>query len=374
MKRAGWLLLAAVLAATGCQRTGVILTVRATGMIADQLRITAAVDGQQIVRVRPTSPSTSPLDFPVDLFADFAARPSQVVFTVEALHQGNLMAVASSPSVQLRPHRVVSAEVELTAPGAAAVDLAPPAPVDLGAGDAHVSYAAVVLADKPLAYYRLDEATGTVAHDSSGHGLDGTYGAHVMRGAAGLLAGDKDGAATFNGGSWSLDGVVSVPRSPAFELSSAVSVELWMRQTIFNPDFTPLVDYGDAPNANADSPYASVLYEKTFGAYLFTNQQGSASEPAFHSVTQPAIGTTYHVVLTYDGGNIRLYVNGVLEAMKPFFGPLGGYGASGLGLGGSAAGGAGDLVFAGTLDEVAIYGTALTPQQVMTHYVAGTHP
>jgi hypothetical protein len=36
-------------------------------------------------------------------------------------------------------------------------------------------YDAAVLALSPYAYYRLDEASGTVANDSSGNGLNGTY-------------------------------------------------------------------------------------------------------------------------------------------------------------------------------------------------------
>lgn len=364
-------LLVALLATTACQRTGVLLTVHATGLDADQLRVTAIVDGQTIVRVRPDSPA--PLVFPLDLFADFAARPSEVVLTVDALAQGKVLATASAPPVQLHPHGIVRADVELTpaATTTAAADLAQPAPLDGGVADLAGSYAATVLADAPLAYYRLDEPTGTVAHDASGRGHDGSYGANVVRGAAGLLTGDSDGAATFSGGAWSLAGVVTVPPSLTLEPETALTVELWMRQTVYNLDFTALVDYGDAPNLTVDSPYAAVLYNKAFGLYLWSRQAGSASAPDFHTVTQPALNTTYHVVISYDGTAIRLYVNGVLESTRPFSGPIAGYGGSGLGIGGSAAGGNGDLVFAGTIDEVAIYGTALTPQRVLAHYTAG---
>jgi hypothetical protein len=359
---APWLLLAALSAAGGCERTGVLLTVRATGTVADQLRLTATVDGGAIVRVRPESPS--PLQFPLDLFAEFDARPSHVVFTVEALQQSQTMAAASSATLQLQPNRVISATVDLTPSSTATLG-------DAGAPDLAGRYAATVLADAPLAYYRLDETSGTVAHDASGHQLDGVYGAAVGRGAAGLLVGDTDGAASFNGGAWSLERVVTVPRNPALEPYRAVSIELWMQQRVYNRDFTALVEYGDFPGATVDVPYAAVLYSNAFGVYLYSLQQGSAAEPGFHSVTQPALGATYHVVITYDGANVRLYVDGVLEATKPFYGAIAGYGYSGLGIGGSAAGGSSDVVFAGTVDEVAIYGAALPAQRVMAHYAAG---
>lgn len=38
----------------------------------------------------------------------------------------------------------------------------------------NASYASVVLADKPVAFYLLNETAGTVAHDASGHGNTGT--------------------------------------------------------------------------------------------------------------------------------------------------------------------------------------------------------
>ncbi len=69
---------------------------------------------------------------------------------------------------------------------------------------------------------------------------------------------------------------------------------------------------------------------------------------------------------------MRLYVNGVLETMKSLSGSLWfANGRAGLAIGGYGQGVAGDVLVAATLDEVAIYGTALSPQQVMTHYTAG---
>ena len=43
----------------------------------------------------------------------------------------------------------------------------------LSCGSVAPKYQVQVLADKPLVYWRLDEATGTVALDSSGNGLSG---------------------------------------------------------------------------------------------------------------------------------------------------------------------------------------------------------
>ncbi len=78
-------------------------------------------------------------------------------------------------------------------------------------------------------------------------------------------------------------------------------------------------------------------------------------------------GQTYHVVATYDGVTQRLYVNGAQVASAALSG-----GASTntnpLFIG---AWNATSEFFNGTLDEAAVYGSALGSAQVLTHYSAG---
>jgi hypothetical protein len=60
-------------------------------------------------------------------------------------------------------------------------------------------YRDMVLADAPLVYYRLGEATGSVAADSGGSGLDGVFLDGVTLGAVGVLQGDSNTSALFDG-------------------------------------------------------------------------------------------------------------------------------------------------------------------------------
>jgi hypothetical protein len=53
-------------------------------------------------------------------------------------------------------------------------------------------YRDAVMALLPAGYWRMGESSGTVAADSSGHGLTGTYVGAPTLGAAGALAGDSD--------------------------------------------------------------------------------------------------------------------------------------------------------------------------------------
>ena len=196
--------LALLVAVAGCQRGGVVLTVRAPELIADQLSITASYNGQNFTRLRPDT-AAGALAFPEDLFADFAGRAVDVVLSVDALDGGQVVAHAALPSLHVGADQVLDADLELTP-----LTVTPPPPT-MTPPDMQLSYASVVLADAPLAYYRLDEPAGaTTAHDASGNGLDGSYGAQVTRGVPGLLSGDSDGAATFPGGDWTLDAYSSL--------------------------------------------------------------------------------------------------------------------------------------------------------------------
>jgi hypothetical protein len=357
----------AALTVAGCHREGVVLTVRGDGLVADQLRFTATYDGHAVTRLRPYPAAASPLVFPQDLFADFGDRSVDVVFTVEALAAGRVVTATQLPSLHVAAGQMVHADAELSPPVAP-----PPPPPDLA--PTRPSYASVVLADQPLAYYRLDEPAGaTIAMDATGHGVNGLYGAQVTRGAPGLLAGDSNGAAQFNGGIWTSDGIVSVPRSGVLEPATALSIEFWLRPVANNLDFTAVVDYGDSLNVAHQPPYATIFYASSLATFLFTTV-GGAGAPDFLTVTRPVPQRTYHYVQTYDGSNMKLYVNGVLEAQKPVSGALTGYGLTGLGIGGSPFADASSVVFAGTLDEIAIYGTALSPQRVLAHYLAGSKP
>src|SRR6266852_7303617 len=70
-------------------------------------------------------------------------------------------------------------------------------------------YSAVILADKPLGYWRLGESDPSqAAKDASGNGNDGTYVGGVTLGQKGAINRDPDTAAQFDGST----GYVDIPR------------------------------------------------------------------------------------------------------------------------------------------------------------------
>ena len=82
-----------------------------------------------------------------------------------------------------------AASMDTSATDVVASDAAADVAIETG-GDAPVAdYASTILADGPLAYFRLDETTGTKLHDSSGNGHDATLSGGVALASAGALVG-----------------------------------------------------------------------------------------------------------------------------------------------------------------------------------------
>jgi hypothetical protein len=88
--------------------------------------------------------------------------------------------------------------------------------------------------------------------------------------------------------------------------------------------------------------------------------------------TTLSLTTAYHVVATYDGSTAKVYVNGIQDASVAATGTM--RTSSALMWLGAENAGAGARVsnYNGILDEVAVYGTALSAARILAHYNAGT--
>jgi hypothetical protein len=347
------LALLVVLAASACQPTGIHLTVRGPGFTIDQLQVTASWSGKTAKQQVPATPT--PLSLPTDFFAAFDAQTADVDLLVEGYHGPNRVARGRTAGVHLAPHRVTDAYVDVYG---VVTDSA---------------YTRAVLSDAPIAFYRLDEVDGTTVIDSSGNFIHGEYGPMVEHLVAGLT-GDGDAAAAFAGVPFSTQAMITVPPNAMLQPSGGVSVELWLQPSAANTHETALVEYGDGPVA-LSAAYGVRLQSGVLGGLLATSQS-QAGISAFRGSTTPAANGRYHCVETYDGASVRLYVDGSVQATQAVTGTL--YytiGQKGLGIGAYADGDAqnGDVVFAGTIDDVAIYATALAPDRISAHFAAATN-
>lgn len=221
-----------------------------------------------------------------------------------------------------------------------------------------MTYASEVLADSPLLYWRLGEASGTTAADASGNGRTGTYAGSPTLGASGLLTGDSNTAATFSGSS----GQYLSGAAPA--TTSAFTFEFWLN--IASTGVTRALA-NRYPSATGDRIF--FLQVNSGGALTLALRNAAGTNANVTGTATVAGSGRHHVVITYDGSATRIYVDGVLDATTTAAtGALANV-TPDLEI---AARAASPAWTAGTFDEVALYGTALSAARVSAHYTAGS--
>jgi Concanavalin A-like lectin/glucanases superfamily len=200
-----------------------------------------------------------------------------------------------------------------------------------------------------VSYWRLDESSGTTACDTKGLNK-GTYQSGDTLGQGGALSGDANKAVALNGSTGSVD----VPSSASLNPSGQLSIEAWARPNATNVSQTV---------ARKDQQYLLRLSGQTVTFRIWSG--GTLTELTTGNVL--TAGVYQHLVATYDGSQMSVYLNGKQVASRALSGAIG-QSSNRLYLGQS---GSYDY-FGGRLDEVAIYNQAMTAAAVQNHYTLGT--
>jgi hypothetical protein len=188
-------------------------------------------------------------------------------------------------------------------------------------------------------------------------GSNGAYVGAPSLNQTGALSGDADKAAGFNGTSQ----YVRVPYGSTLNPAGSFSVEAWAKVTSGSGTYRTVVS-----SWRSDS--------RGFGIWAGPGDtwEGWVSAGGSDAVAQAPItyGVWTHLVLTSDGTTARLYVDGLLAASAP-----GGYAVNPsvpLGIGAGTYDGSTWLqYFPGSIDDVAVYGTALSQTRIQAHYLLG---
>ncbi|MGA9777554.1 MAG: LamG-like jellyroll fold domain-containing protein [Verrucomicrobiia bacterium] len=251
------------------------------------------------------------------------------------------------------------------------------------------AYSKVVMADNPVAFWRLDEKSGTTALDDAGS-FDGTYsyvGSDLTYGYPSGIPHDTDTAIHVTN-----TAIVTIPY--ALELNPVTgpwSYEFWIQPTSLDPSnfHTPIASLA---NPIVGGLYADLLsgwniYQypgvpTSYWTWVIYNGTGSG---AFNSdfAVNPEPGTWYYMVLTDDGTNMNWYVNGSLVVFNP---PLTvqnqGFVQNGINGDPSVAGDPTTIAtrsdgqyadWDGGVEDVAVYNYVLSPQQMQNHFLNTTH-
>jgi len=207
------------------------------------------------------------------------------------------------------------------------------------------------MADGPVAYYRLSEASGSVAANAVGDVFAGTYEGGVTHGVPSLCGDDGDTACALNG------------------TSGAIQCGQNNSDLRFPGNFT----YEAIVRPATTGTFGTVLSHGYSGPCLRINTAGRIEWLRSHQAlmgTGAAVleaGQRYHVLAAVQAnGATAVYVNGALDMTPTAWNAYSG--ATRL-LVGADAGGDGVLntFFAGVVDEVAIYDKALSGARALAH-------
>jgi hypothetical protein len=227
-----------------------------------------------------------------------------------------------------------------------------------------------------LVHYKLDETAGTVASDSSGKGNDGT-----LSGDPQWAAGWADGALEFNG-----EDAITLPADRMGLRSDAGTVAFWMNMSEITGGINTIFWGGDNTTGGGfgpenemhiqvEVPVADIWIGGEFGFYL----QGDPNNVHLHSdpnkgdapgtvPVSPILvddGQWHHITGTWgnEDGHAKLYFDGQLLHDIPYDWTNISYPLTNIYLGQMADGG---RTYTGLLDEVQIYGGALTADEIQT--------
>ncbi|MFQ6119136.1 MAG: LamG-like jellyroll fold domain-containing protein [Methanosarcinales archaeon] len=202
-----------------------------------------------------------------------------------------------------------------------------------------------------MAEWHFDEGSGNIAKDTSGNGNDG-----VIHGAT-WVYGKFGKALRFDG----VDDYVEVPDSPGLDITDAITIEAWVKPLTLTSNTYPMwkvntygLGYGILIIGGASDKYQFAFHDG--GSWQYVN-----------TATSPTIGNWYHIVGTFDGLNIRIYVNGALENTASYSGGINPTtNTLVIGSGSPTVG-----HFNCIIDEVRIYNRALSAEEIKAHYERG---
>lgn len=221
------------------------------------------------------------------------------------------------------------------------------------------SYAKLIQADGATHQWRLGSAAGSTSDPDAVAGLTMTSVSGVTFGSPGAIPADSDTAATLTG---------SAATAATSSSAGNKSIEAWFKTT--SSSGGALVAFGSANRLGA-----SVLGDRE--VYLTSSGQlAYAEHPAagLVSTTAPtsyADGKWHQVVAVHTADGLQLYVDGVRQAVTTSTATIP-TAAGQWYLGGPTSSdlpGRSSGSFTGTVDDVAVFDSALTSRQVRNHYL-----
>ncbi len=197
-----------------------------------------------------------------------------------------------------------------------------------------------------VAAYSFNAGSGTTVTDSSGNGNNGT-----IANATWTTSGKYGDALSFNGS----NARVNINDAASLHLTTGMTLEAWVNPSTVSNSWQDVIYKGndnyylEATSTVSDVPAAGVTV-------------GTSDEQAYGTSALTANTWTF-LAETYDGSDVRLYVNGAQVAIYGQPGTLA-TSTDQLQIGGDSLNA--NQYFQGMIDEVRVYNVALTPLQIQS--------
>ena len=207
-----------------------------------------------------------------------------------------------------------------------------------------------------VGYYPLNEGTGTIAHDMSGHGHDGT----LYNGVTWISPGYQGGGVNDNGAA---DSRIQIGTWNPAEGTGQLSLTMWIRWAGGGGTYQGLL--GKRDTWPGTTMFQFQVRPENGGTFRL--ETGSYAVVSPNNTLNPLVHTWVHVAATFDGTTARLYLTGKQVASGAYAFTMAGTGSM-MGIGSVTGGGAGvdghDQTFLGDMDEVGIFNRALSAEEV----------
>lgn len=210
--------------------------------------------------------------------------------------------------------------------------------------------------DGLVSYWKLNEASGNLVDSRDGN--NGTaYGPPTYN-----QSGVVNSAVFFDGGSDYAD----CGSDPSVQITSNISIDAWVKPASnANGDFDYIAS--KLVHASNREGYALGLWSDNRVAFIVGQSWSNWNMVLSSQALQK--DQWYHVAGTYDGANIKIYINGVGDGTQPYNGGIWDSQTSFL-IGKRSDGSPYD----GTIDELRLWNRALSPTEVKTAYNLGAMP
>ena len=204
-----------------------------------------------------------------------------------------------------------------------------------------------------IAHWRFDEANDLTAYDSSTNGNTAII--NGSNGEPNWAAGEIGYALEFDGINDSAQ-AADVPNLNPSQLTIAAWVKLDTSPTAAGYDMWVVNKYSDEDDKGYALLIDTYYSEDRVGFYL----GNGSSTTRLRSSSEIAIDTWYHIAATYDGSTMKVYINGEEDNSASHTGGISTFNNH-LFIGGSNLD---SLYFDGIIDEVRIYDSNMTQEQI----------